>query len=29
VTVRCNGEDEEQAIEAVTRLIANRFDEEG
>jgi len=28
VTVRCNGEDEEEAMCAVTRLIANRFDEE-
>ena len=29
VTVRCDGEDEAKAIEAVTRLIANRFEEEG
>lgn len=29
VTVRCEGEDEEQAMRAVTQLIANRFDEEG
>jgi phosphotransferase system HPr (HPr) family protein len=28
VTVRCNGEDENTAIEAVTRLITNRFEEE-
>lgn len=28
VTIRCNGEDEEEAIRAVTALIANRFDEE-
>ena len=29
VTVRCDGDDEAKAIEAVTRLIANRFEEEG
>jgi phosphotransferase system HPr (HPr) family protein len=29
VTVRCEGEDEEQAMRAVTELIANRFEEEG
>jgi phosphotransferase system HPr (HPr) family protein len=29
VTVRCDGDDEANAIEAVTRLIANRFEEEG
>jgi phosphocarrier protein HPr len=28
VIVRCEGEDEEQAMGAVTQLIANRFDEE-
>lgn len=28
VTVRCDGHDEEDAMQAVTRLIANRFDEE-
>lgn len=28
VTIRCNGQDEEQAMQAVTGLIANRFDEE-
>jgi len=28
VTVRCEGEEEEEALEAVTRLIADRFDEE-
>ncbi|HEY4597592.1 MAG TPA: HPr family phosphocarrier protein, partial [Thermoanaerobaculia bacterium] len=28
VTVRCEGEDEEAALRAVTTLIANRFDEE-
>jgi len=28
VTVRCEGEDEEEAMRAVTTLIANRFDEE-
>ncbi len=28
VTIRCDGKDEEKAIEAVTTLIANRFDEE-
>jgi phosphocarrier protein len=26
--VRCEGEDEEEALRAVTELIANRFDEE-
>jgi len=26
--VRCEGEDEEEALRAVTMLIANRFDEE-
>ena len=29
VTVRCEGQDEEEALRAVTTLIANRFDEEG
>jgi phosphocarrier protein len=28
VTVRCDGHDEEAALQAVTVLIANRFDEE-
>jgi len=28
VTVRCEGTDEEDAMRAVTQLIANRFDEE-
>lgn len=28
VTIRCDGKDEDKAIEAVTALIANRFDEE-
>ncbi len=28
VTVRCDGQDEESAMQAVTVLIANRFDEE-
>lgn len=28
VTVRCDGNDEEAALRAVTDLIANRFDEE-
>lgn len=28
LTVRCNGDDEEAALQAVTGLIANRFDEE-
>ena len=28
VTVRCEGEDEDEALEAVTRLIADRFHEE-
>jgi phosphocarrier protein len=28
VTIRCDGADEEQALRAVTDLIANRFDEE-
>jgi phosphotransferase system HPr (HPr) family protein len=28
VTVRCEGQDEEAALQAVTGLIANRFDEE-
>ena len=28
VTVRCEGEDEEKAMAAVTRLIADRFHEE-
>ena len=28
VTIRCNGQDEEQAMQAVTGLIENRFDEE-
>lgn len=29
VTVRCDGQDEEEAMQAVAGLIANRFDEEG
>jgi phosphocarrier protein HPr len=28
VTIRCEGHDEEEALRAVTQLIANRFDEE-
>jgi phosphocarrier protein len=28
VTVRCEGEEEDAALEAVTRLIAERFDED-
>jgi phosphocarrier protein len=28
VMIRCDGEDEENAMRAVTELIANRFDEE-
>lgn len=28
LTVRCDGQDEEDAMRAVTELIANRFDEE-
>ena len=28
VTLRCDGKDEEEAMKAVTDLIANRFDEE-
>lgn len=28
VTIRCEGEDEQDAMRAVTGLIANRFDEE-
>lgn len=28
VTIRCEGEDEAEAMEAVTSLISNRFDEE-
>ena len=28
LTIRCDGQDEEQAMSAVTTLIANRFDEE-
>jgi phosphocarrier protein HPr len=28
VIIRCEGQDEEDALRAVTRLIANRFDEE-
>lgn len=28
VTIRCDGQDEEEALRAVTHLIANRFDEE-
>lgn len=28
ITIRCTGKDEEQAMQAVTNLIANRFDEE-
>ena len=28
VTVRCDGEDEDTALAAITRLIANRFEEE-
>jgi phosphocarrier protein len=27
VTVRCDGEDEQEAMETVTRLIADRFEE--
>jgi phosphotransferase system HPr (HPr) family protein len=27
--IRCDGADEHEALEAVTRLIANRFEEEG
>lgn len=29
VTIRCDGADEKEALDAVTGLIANRFDEEG
>ena len=28
VTIRCEGQDEQEALKAVTHLIANRFDEE-
>ena len=28
IVIRCDGKDEEQALKAVTALIANRFDEE-
>lgn len=28
VTIRCDGADEQEAMRAVTNLIANRFDEE-
>jgi phosphocarrier protein len=28
VTIRCEGQDEQEAMTAVTQLIANRFDEE-
>jgi phosphocarrier protein HPr len=28
ITIRCEGEDEEAALQAITGLIANRFDEE-
>ena len=28
ITVRCDGNDEEEAMRAVTTLIANKFDEE-
>lgn len=28
ITIRCDGQDEEEALRAVTKLIANRFDEE-
>ena len=28
VTIRCEGQDEREALHAVTHLIANRFDEE-
>ena len=28
ITVRCDGQDEEEALRAVTALIANRFDED-
>jgi phosphotransferase system HPr (HPr) family protein len=28
LTIRCDGQDEEEAMRAVTELIANRFDEE-
>lgn len=28
VTIRCEGQDEQEALRAVTDLIANRFDEE-
>jgi phosphocarrier protein HPr len=28
VTIRCDGKDEQEAMQAVTELIANRFDEE-
>lgn len=28
LTIRCDGQDEEEAMQAVTGLIANRFDEE-
>jgi phosphocarrier protein len=28
ITIRCDGQDEDEALRAVTALIANRFDEE-
>ncbi|HVG07625.1 MAG TPA: HPr family phosphocarrier protein [Thermoanaerobaculia bacterium] len=28
VTIRCEGQDEEEALRAISQLIANRFDEE-
>ena len=28
IVVRCDGEDEEEAMQAIAELIANRFDEE-
>jgi phosphocarrier protein len=28
VTIRCEGTDEEEAMQAITHLISNRFDEE-
>jgi len=28
IVVRCDGEDEQEAMQAITELIANRFDEE-
>lgn len=29
VKIRCDGQDEEEALQAVTQLFANRFNEEG